>query len=120
MYSPNPSPGIQTLLEAETEAHQIVNKARSYRAKRLEDAKNEAERQVKAYEATKDTEFKNYMQTESTQSEDHDAVSKKGIEDTIKSLEEKYNSNKDALTNTLLKVVTEVHKEPHKNSHIQF
>lgn len=51
---------IQTLLEAEREAQQIVERARAYRQQRLKDARTEAGKDVETYKQKKDAEFKEY------------------------------------------------------------
>lgn len=51
---------IQTLLEAEKDAQQIVEKARQYRTQRLKDARSEAQKEIEKYKSKKDAEFKDY------------------------------------------------------------
>ena len=60
MSSAQNTASIQTLLEAEREAGQIVEKARSYRTQRLKDARAEAAKDVDGYKAKKETEFKEF------------------------------------------------------------
>lgn len=51
---------IQTLLEAEKEAQQIVEKARQYRTQRVKDARSEAQKEIEKYKAKKEAEYKEY------------------------------------------------------------
>lgn len=51
---------IQTLLEAEKDAQQIVEKARQYRTQRLKDARSEAQKEIDKYKSKKESEFKEY------------------------------------------------------------
>lgn len=51
------SRGIQTLLEAERKAHEIVQNARSYRAQRLKASKADAAKEIEEYKKTKEAEF---------------------------------------------------------------
>lgn len=51
---------IQTLLEAEKDAQQIVEKARQYRTQRLKDARSEAQKEIDTYKSKKEQEFKDY------------------------------------------------------------
>lgn len=51
---------IQTLLEAEKDAQQIVEKARQYRTQRLKDARSEAQKEIEKYKSKKESEFKEY------------------------------------------------------------
>ena len=51
---------IQTLLEAEKEAQQIVEKARQYRTQKVKDARSEAQKEIEKYKARKEEEFKKY------------------------------------------------------------
>ncbi|EPE08118.1 v-type atpase [Ophiostoma piceae UAMH 11346] len=52
------SQGIQTLLDAEQKAAQIVQKAREFRTKRVREARDEARKEIDAYKAQKEAEFK--------------------------------------------------------------
>ena len=51
------SQGIQILLEAEKEASKIVQKGRQYRIQKLKDAKTEAQKEIYALKAQKQSEF---------------------------------------------------------------
>ena len=52
--------GIQTLLEAEKDAQNIVEKARQYRTQRVKDARSEAQKEIENYKATKEKAFKSF------------------------------------------------------------
>lgn len=51
---------IQTLLEAEKDAQQIVEKARQYRTQRLKDARSEAQKEIDKYKSKKESEYKDF------------------------------------------------------------
>lgn len=51
---------IQSLLEAEKEAQQIVEKARQYRTQRVKDARSEAQKEIEKYKSKKEAEYKDY------------------------------------------------------------
>ncbi|CAK7272311.1 hypothetical protein SEPCBS57363_005068 [Sporothrix epigloea] len=57
------SSGIQTLLDAEQKAAQIVQKVRT---KRVREARDEARKEIEEYKAQKETEFKQF-ESEHTQ-----------------------------------------------------
>ncbi|KAL1891285.1 hypothetical protein Sste5346_007745 [Sporothrix stenoceras] len=60
------STGIQTLLDAEQKAAQIVQKAREFRTKRVREARDEARKEIDEYKAQKEAEFKKF-ESEHTQ-----------------------------------------------------
>ena len=76
------SAGIQTLLDAERDAQRIVQKAREYRTKRVKEARDEAKKEVDAYKAKKDLEFKRFES-------EHASNNKKAEEDAISEADSK-------------------------------
>ncbi|VVT50509.1 uncharacterized protein SAPINGB_P002787 [Magnusiomyces paraingens] len=54
------SAGIQTLLEAERKAHDIVQNARTFRTQRLKSAKADAASEIEAYKKQKEAEFQKF------------------------------------------------------------
>ncbi|OAA66657.1 Vacuolar (H+)-ATPase G subunit [Niveomyces insectorum RCEF 264] len=60
LQSAQNSTGIQTLLDAEQKAAHIVQKAREFRTKRVKEARDEARKEIEAYRAQKEAEFKKF------------------------------------------------------------
>ncbi|SZF02589.1 unnamed protein product [Blumeria hordei] len=73
------SAGIQTLLDAERDAQKIVQKDRT---KRVKEARDEAKKEVDAYKAKKDLEFKTFES-------EHVTNNKKAEEDAISEADSK-------------------------------
>eukprot|EP00887_Chlorella_sp_A99_P007589 scaffold28.g7589.t1 len=71
MEVPAGQDGIQRLLAAEQEAQAIVQKARQAKAARLKQAKDEAEREIVAYKAEREAEFKHKVATDSSSSQEN-------------------------------------------------
>jgi V-type H+-transporting ATPase subunit G len=55
------STGIQTLLDAERDASQIIQQAREFRTKRVKEARDEARQEVTSYQRTKESSFKDFQ-----------------------------------------------------------
>ena len=53
------SSGIQTLLDAENKAQEIVQEARAYRSQRIKASKTDAAAEIEAYKKKKEDEFNN-------------------------------------------------------------
>ncbi|CAL5221715.1 g3957 [Coccomyxa viridis] len=100
--------GIQRLLKAEQEAQSIVTAARKAKSDRLKQAKQEAEKEIKAYKAQREEAFQKRMSDDSSTSganvkrlESESAAAVKGIEKSI-------SSKKKEVVETLLDYVTNV------------
>ncbi|KAF2222474.1 H+-ATPase G subunit-domain-containing protein [Elsinoe ampelina] len=76
------SAGIQTLLDAERDAQQIVQKAREYRTKKVKDARSEAQKEIDDYRKQKEEEFKKFEK-------EHTSGNKKAEEDAQKDTDAK-------------------------------
>ncbi|KAL4438188.1 hypothetical protein ABPG77_010549 [Micractinium sp. CCAP 211/92] len=70
MEVPAGQDGIQRLLAAEQEAQAIVQKARKAKADRLKQAKDEAEREIAAFKAEREADFKRKVSDHGSSSQD--------------------------------------------------
>lgn len=70
MEVPAGQDGIQRLLAAERDAQAVVERARKAKADRLKQAKEEAERDIAAYKAEREAEFKRKVSADSSSSQD--------------------------------------------------
>ncbi|CAK0780233.1 hypothetical protein CVIRNUC_004979 [Coccomyxa viridis] len=100
--------GIQRLLKAEQEAQKIVTEARKGKADRLKQAKQEAEKEIKAYKAQREEQFQKRMSDDSSSSGANvkrlDSESAKAVKD----IEKNISSKKKEVVDTLLDYVTNV------------
>ncbi|KAJ7532883.1 hypothetical protein O6H91_13G023900 [Diphasiastrum complanatum] len=100
--------GIQQLLAAEQEAQRIITNARNAKMARLRQAKEEAEREVAAYRAQRESEFRKKL---AQSSGDSGANMKRLDSETatkIKHLTEEASKVSSDVTALLLKYVTTV------------
>merc|ERR1712072_206686 len=109
------SQGISALLDAEREAQKIVQKAREYRTTRIKEARSEANKDIEAYQAKKESEFqdwqKSYSGDTSTSQEDID----QGTADEIAKIKKDFAANKDDVVKKLLERVVALQPELHRN-----
>ncbi|KAG9096838.1 H(+)-transporting V1 sector ATPase subunit G [Ceratobasidium sp. 370] len=109
------SQGIQTLLEAEKAAAKIVQDARQYRTQKLKDARTEAAKEIEAYKAQKEEDFKSLEgQRAGTTSTAQDAIDK-DTEAKIVTINDAYTKQKDGVVQKLLDRVVLVKPELHRN-----
>ncbi|KAL3897746.1 MAG: hypothetical protein SGCHY_003211 [Lobulomycetales sp.] len=107
--------GIQTLLEAEKDASQIVTKARQYRIQRLKDARTEAAKDIEALKAAKNADF---VAFESQYAGSSDSAVQKVDADTAVRLKENdatYSKHKPVVLEKLLKAIVAVEPKVHEN-----
>lgn len=106
---------IQTLLDAEKEASKIVTKSRQYRVQRLKDAQVEAAKDV---QSLKNQRHADYVAAESnhkkqaTDTSDIDLETEKKIQ----SLKSQYETTKGKALEEVIKALTTVHVEKHRNA----
>ncbi|KAG7093904.1 hypothetical protein E1B28_007542 [Marasmius oreades] len=109
------SPGIQTLLEAETEAAKIVQQARQYRIQKLKDARTEASKEIEEYKKTKESEFKAFEASRAGTTSNAQAAIDKETEVRLEDIAESYTKNRDNVVKKLLDRVVLVKPELHRN-----
>eukprot|EP00884_Botryococcus_braunii_P017243 jgi/Botrbrau1/4201/Bobra.0044s0006.1 len=100
--------GIQRLLAAETEAQQIVAKARKAKADRLKQAKAEAEKEIKAYKAQREEQYQKRIAEDSTNSGANIKRLEKEAGDAVAAVQANVTKNKQKVLDTLLGFVTDV------------
>ncbi|KAK2076737.1 hypothetical protein QBZ16_005497 [Prototheca wickerhamii] len=108
MEVPAGQDGIQRLLAAEKEAQAIVAKARQARTERLKQAKDEADREVQAYKAQRESEFKRLQTDDTTSSEELAKKMADEADASVKSVQKAISEKKSAVLDLLLKHVTTV------------
>lgn len=100
--------GIQRLLAAEQEAQGIVTAARKAKADRLKQAKQEAEREIKAYKAQREEQYQKRISDDSTSSGANVKRLESESASTVKTIEKSIASKKKEVVDTLLAYVTHV------------
>mmetsp|Transcript_25295 Transcript_25295/g.63446 ORF Transcript_25295/g.63446 Transcript_25295/m.63446 type:complete len:114 (+) Transcript_25295:81-422(+) len=99
---------VQTLLDAEDEASQIVARARKNKTQRLKEARDEAEKEIAEYRAQKERDFQaeKARTLGSTDSEKKQLQMDADIQ--LNEVDGLYNKNKDRVADLLVYYVTEV------------
>lgn len=100
--------GIQQLRAAEQEAQSIVASARQAKAARLRQAKEEAEREVAAYRATREQEFNARVSAQGSNSGSATARLQSESDATVARLTQQMAASKDAVVSKLVRAVTTV------------
>ncbi|KAG6551434.1 hypothetical protein Mapa_007080 [Marchantia paleacea] len=100
--------GIQMLLAAEQDAQRIVANARSGKTQRLRQAKEEAEREIAAFRAQRDAEFKKKQELSSGSVDSNVKRLEEETDAKIERLKEEASSKSHEVTSFLLKFVTTV------------
>ncbi|KAK3332596.1 H+-ATPase G subunit-domain-containing protein [Cercophora scortea] len=106
------SAGIQTLLDAEREASKIVQKAREYRTKRVKEARDEAKKEIDAYRAEKDAEFKKFESEHTQGNKQAEDEANKEAETKIAEIKQAGKSGEAKVVEELLSAVFEVNPHP--------
>jgi len=109
------SSGILTLLDAEREAQKIVQKARTYRTQRIKDARAEAAKEIEAYKAQKEAEFRHFLAEHSGASAKAETEAAKDSEAALQRIREAGEKHMQKVVEDLIKGVTEVNPVPHRN-----
>ncbi|KAK9819079.1 hypothetical protein WJX81_002296 [Elliptochloris bilobata] len=100
--------GIQRLLAAEQEAQKIVATARKAKADRLRQAKQEAEREVKAYKAQREEQYQKRIADDSTSSGSTVKRLEADATAQVKGIEKSIAAKKKEVVDTLLEHVIKV------------
>jgi len=109
------SQGVQQLLSAERRASDKVAEARKRKARRLKQAKDEAQTEIEKYRQEKDQTFKAY---EASHMGSRDDVQKRIEADTqrqILEVNQLVSKNKEEVIKGLLGLVYDIQPEMHKN-----
>ncbi|GAB1316416.1 H(+)-transporting V1 sector ATPase subunit G [Madurella fahalii] len=103
------SAGIQTLLDAEREASKIVQKDRT---KRVREARDEAKKEIEAYRAKKEAEYKAFEAEHTQGNKQAEDEANREAEAQIKEIKEAAKKGQDKVINDLLSAVFEVQSVP--------
>ncbi|KAK9451938.1 H+-ATPase G subunit-domain-containing protein [Limtongia smithiae] len=110
------STGIQTLLEAEKEAQAIVAKARAYRTQKLKDARTEATKEIDAYKAAKETEFKKFESEHSSSNTKAEEEANAGVQTELADIKVAATKATEAVVAQLIEAVTSPKPSLHVNA----
>ncbi|KAH3680688.1 hypothetical protein WICPIJ_008152 [Wickerhamomyces pijperi] len=110
------SQNINTLLKVEKEAHAIVNESRNYRTQKLKSAKVDAQEEIQAYKAAKETELEKFKQDHSGLTATLEAEAASKVETELQQIKDVAASKKDHVVGLLLKAVVEPTPELHINA----
>lgn len=108
--------GIQTLLNAEKEAHKIVSEARTYRTNRLKAAKIDAAAEITAYKQKKDQELKRYEAEHSGLNESADKAAELEVQAELEAIQKTAATKKKDVVKLLIDAVTNPTPELHINA----
>ncbi|KAH6613664.1 H+-ATPase G subunit-domain-containing protein [Chaetomium sp. MPI-SDFR-AT-0129] len=106
------STGIQTLLDAEREASKIVQKAREYRTKRVREARDEAKKEIDAYRADKEAEYKDFEAQHTQGNKAAEDEANEEADGKIAEIQEAGKVNQDKIIKDLLSAVFNAHPAP--------
>ncbi|KAK4098427.1 V-type ATPase [Parathielavia hyrcaniae] len=106
------SAGIQTLLDAEREASKIVQKAREYRTKRVREARDEAKKEIEAYRANKEAEFKGFEAQHTQGNKEAEEEADKEADAKIKEIQQAGKKHQDDVISNLLSAVFDAQPTP--------
>ncbi|AEO64670.1 12ca826e-f287-45a0-8ed9-a2752afc96ed [Thermothielavioides terrestris] len=106
------SAGIQTLLDAEREASKIVQKAREYRTKRVREARDEAKKEIEAYRANKEAEYRKFEAEHTQGNKQAEEAANREADAKIREIQEAGKRGQEKVINDLLAAVFDVHPAP--------
>jgi len=101
-------PGIRKLLQAEQKAQEMVQKARRDKVAKLKLAKEEAEKEIEAYRAKRESEFSEYAGQFSSSGEDYNKNLEQRTDGEIKELQDQAVDGKEDVIKLLLASVRRV------------
>ncbi|PSC70388.1 transmembrane ATPase [Micractinium conductrix] len=108
MEVPAGQDGIQRLLAAEQEAQAIVAKARKAKSDRLKQAKEEAEREIAAFKAEREADFKRKVNDHGSSSQDNVVRLAEQSSKAVQGIQESIGQKKKHVLDLLMHHVTEV------------
>jgi len=100
--------GIQQLLQAEQRAQEIIAKARKEKTTLLKAAKDEADKEVAAFRASKDGEFQDYIRKHAGTTDEYTKQLEEETQRQINDIAQLSNSHVPEVIQLLLKAVTDV------------
>ncbi|KAK9474843.1 H+-ATPase G subunit-domain-containing protein [Dipodascopsis tothii] len=100
------SAGIQTLLEAEKEAQAIVNKAKTYRVSKMQEARSQATKEIEAYKAAKEAEFKKFESEHSVSNSKAEEEANAAVQSDLVAIKEAAATKSEGVVKSLLDAVT--------------
>ncbi|XP_078498125.1 V-type proton ATPase subunit G 1 [Lissotriton helveticus] len=109
------SQGIQQLLQAEKRAAEKVSEARKRKNKRLKQAKEEAQAEIEQYRLQREHEFRTKENAALGSHGSYSTEVDKGTVEKMKIIEDNFESNKELVLQSLLKLVCEIKPEIHIN-----
>ncbi|KAL0214629.1 hypothetical protein P9112_006813 [Eukaryota sp. TZLM1-RC] len=98
--------GINSLLEAETEAAKMIEEARNMRAKRMLQAKKEAEQTIAKLQADNDTRIEEFTKEHIGDIEEYRRSLKEETATKIQQLESRVTENLEHTVQELLSIIT--------------
>ncbi|ODQ68251.1 V-type ATPase [Nadsonia fulvescens var. elongata DSM 6958] len=110
------STGIQTLLEAERKAHEIVQTARAFRTNRLRAAKADASKDIEEYKAEKEQEFRKYEASHSGSNDQAEKDAELAVQSQLDEIKQQASSTKASVVDKLIQAVTTPQPELHINA----
>jgi len=109
------STGIQQLLVAEKKAAEKVSDARKRKAKRLKQAKEEAQAEIEKYRLQRETAYKDHEAQHMGSRGDLQAKIDQNTQAKLREIDVNMGANKDAVLRNLLQLVMDVTPELHVN-----
>jgi len=109
------STGIQQLLVAEKKAAEKVSDARKRKAKRLKQAKEEAQAEIEKYRQQRETAYKDHEAQHMGSRGDLQAKIDQNTQAKLREIDVNMGANKDAVLRNLLQLVMDVTPELHVN-----
>ncbi|ODV90571.1 hypothetical protein CANCADRAFT_108032 [Tortispora caseinolytica NRRL Y-17796] len=99
------SAGIKTLLEAEKEAQEIVQKARAYRTQRLKAARSEAAKEIEEYKKQQEKKFNEFVAQHSGDTTKLESDAAAQVEKEVAAVKEAASKNADKVVDDLVKAI---------------
>ncbi|XP_077557224.1 V-type proton ATPase subunit Vha13 [Haemaphysalis longicornis] len=109
------SQGVQQLLAAEKKASEKVNEARKRKAKRLKQAKDEAQVEIDKFKADKERQFKEYEAKHMGSKEDIASKIEAETRQKMAEMNQQVAQHKKAVIEKLISLVYEIDPKVHRN-----
>jgi len=100
--------GIQKLLEAESQASEVVAQAKKDKVMRLKQAKEEAENEIAAYRALREEQFQKYKNERMGDSGEYTKKIQLETDNAMRNIQISMDANKEKIITSLLQSVTTV------------
>eukprot|EP00126_Sphaerothecum_destruens_P005863 Sdes_comp19084_c0_seq4m9722 len=107
--------GIQALLAAEKAAEETITKARNNKVKRMKQARDEADEEVKKIQSQRETQFREYVNKNSGNNDQQAQKLKEETLRQLKEMEKTVSNNESKIVKMLLNTVYEVKPRKHIN-----